>query len=90
MSERYTVGEIIEVLTSTYKKDDKILVMWWDKTLPYLDYKEISDDVWQKALDSIEEGALDIPSGIIWDTIAEKLLEVIEKDKENNEHTEQD
>lgn len=90
MSERYTVGEIIEVLTSTYKKDDKILVMWWDKTLPYLDYKEITDEVWQKALDSIEEGSLDIPSGMIWDTIAEKLLEEIEKSGGNNEHTEQD
>lgn len=81
MTKKYTVGEIIDVLTSTYKRDDQILVMWWDKTLPYLDYKEISSEVWEKALDSIQDGSLDIPSGIIWDSIAEKLLEIVEKEE---------
>lgn len=80
MTKRHTVAEVIEVLNTLYKPDDQILIMWWDKTLPYLGYKEISNTVWEKTLDLLDEGELDLPSGIIWDTIAEKLVEIAEKE----------
>lgn len=72
MSDKYTVKEIIQILQDTYKPEDKILVMWWDKTLPYVEHN-ISDSVWQSVLEGLGESSLDIPSGMIWDTITEKI-----------------
>ncbi len=72
MSDKYTVKEIIEVLQNTYKPEDKILIMWWDKTLPYVEHT-VSDLVWQSTLENIGERALDIPSEMIWDVITENI-----------------
>lgn len=72
MSDKYTVKEIIEVLQNTYKPEDKILIMWWDKTLPYVEHT-VSDSVWQSTLENIGERALDIPSEMIWDVITENI-----------------
>ncbi len=74
MSDKYTVKEIIETLQITYKPEDKILIMWWDKDLPYVDHT-ISDLMWDSVLDSFGGRDFDIPSGMIWDSIAEKIEE---------------
>lgn len=68
----HTVSEVIKALQSMYKPEDKILVMWWDKNLPYLEHTP-SDSVWEKVLNKVAGGPLDYASGLIWDTIAEEI-----------------
>jgi len=72
MSEEHTVSEIIKTLQSTYKPEEKILVMWWDRSLPYFEHTP-SESVWERALERISDGALDYPSSLVWDTIAEEI-----------------
>lgn len=71
----WTVGQIIEELKRAYQPDEKIVCVWWDKSLPYLD-REITRPEWEKALELIGEEEFGIPNSIVWDTITEKLTEV--------------
>lgn len=68
------VGDIIKLLQS-YNEDDVIFCMWWDSTLNYID-KDISKDIWEEAVDMIKDYDVELASSMIWDTIAEKLLEI--------------
>lgn len=68
------VGDIIKLLQS-YDEDDVIFCMWWDSTLNYID-KDISKDIWEEAVDMIKDYDVELASSMIWDTIAEKLLEI--------------
>jgi len=72
MSNRFTVKEIIETLQQTYKPEDKILIMWWDKNLSYVEHT-VSDSVWETVLNRIPDHALEFPSGLVWDTITEEI-----------------
>lgn len=78
MSKINTVGELIKTLKEIYSEDEKIFCMWWDRNLAYLGDKEYPDWAWEKALDTVQDGSLDIPSGMIWDTIAEHIQAAIE------------
>lgn len=75
------VGDIIKLLQS-YNEDDVIFCMWWDSTLNYTD-KAISKDIWEEAVDMIKDYDVELASSMIWDTIAEKLLEVEQRKSSN-------
>lgn len=72
MSDRFTVKEIIKALQDTYNPEDKILIMWWDKNLSFVEHT-VSDSVWETVLNQISDNDMDYPSGLIWDTITEKI-----------------
>lgn len=73
------VSDVIKELLK-YDSDDVIFCMWWDSTLNYTD-KTPSKDVWEEAIDMIKEYDVELASSMIWDTIAEKLLEIEQKNK---------
>lgn len=75
------VGDIIKLLQS-YNEDDVIFCMWWDSTLNYID-KDISKDIWEEAVDMIKDYDVELASSMIWDTIAEKLLEIEQRKSSN-------
>lgn len=75
------VGDIIKLLQS-YNEDDVIFCMWWDNTLNYTD-KTISKDTWEEAVDMIKDYDVELASSMIWDTIAEKLLEIEQRKSSN-------
>jgi hypothetical protein len=60
-----------------YNPDDEIIVMWWDKNLDYLGdehtVSDITDITWSNVLKQLGEDIFDIPSGMIWDKIAENI-----------------
>ena len=64
----WTVGQIIKELQTVYKPDEKIVCIWWDKSLPYLD-REITRPEWEKVLELINEEDFNIPNSMIWDMI---------------------
>ena len=53
-SESMKVSKAIEYL-SEYKPDDEIFIAWWDKTYLEGSYSNISDDLWGRAIDLVEE-----------------------------------
>jgi hypothetical protein len=48
------VSKAIEYL-SDYKPDDEIFIAWWDKTYLEGSYSNISNDLWGRAIDLVEE-----------------------------------
>ena len=48
------VSKAIEYL-SEYKPDDEIFIAWWDKSYIELDYPNASNDLWERAVELVEE-----------------------------------
>lgn len=40
---------------SEYKPDDEILIAWWDKSYIELDYPNANNDLWERAVELVEE-----------------------------------
>lgn len=83
MKEMHKVSEIIKALQEMYNPDDKIIAMWWDRNLPYLEHT-VSEKVWSDVLDKLEFEQFEIPSGMIWDTIAEAIEAYYKKNGGDN------
>lgn len=73
------VQEIIDILKDMYNPEDEILFLWWDKDLSYIDNNPVSKGEWSEVLRLLGEDDFQIPSGMIWDTIAETLIKVKER-----------